>query len=567
MFALGSGVSRTGWMFGCALSVLWLLCAQPARAVLQPTPGGDPIPVLNDTVTDCSDRNVEICLDESEGDAALLDAQADALVAPEVFQPTCALTFKPITKGGDDHVAFGWYNLEPDPVTPGKYLQPTQDKLFGMFLLAVGARTGAQLAGQETQLDLAKEQAAGRYKGGQIGFFLAGGSDFSELELDPVTHALTGMALTRVFFTQHLLNPGSSSQSIYYQVLTWQSVKFPNSFYFGWEDQKASSAADNDFDDLVFLVNGIQCSGGGEPCDTKKEGVCKDGTQQCAKGTLTCVQNVQPSAEKCNALDDDCNGAVDDGDGLCDEGKVCDRGRCVPRCGPGEFRCPLGSVCSSRSVCVEAACAKLDCPVGQVCHDGQCIDNCKDVKCPYGEVCRNGGCVDPCNGIKCDDGYSCVFGVCRSCACTGCEGGQVCGKSNVCVDLGCETQTCVEGSHCAKNTCVDDCAGAQCPTGQVCAKGACVADPKAGGTGGGGPDGMAGGGLVLPPNPGGDPKGAGGTSEGGRAALDPGLQSGERSSGCGCSVPGQRGVPVAGFGFLLLSVLWRRRRAHSAALR
>src|SRR5687767_12894896 len=108
---LTGSAGRARLAFGCLLSVL--ASAAPAHAVLQPTPGGFTIPELQAGVTTCSDKNVEVCLDGSEGDAALINAQADALVAPEVFQPTCSLTFKPITKGGDDHVAFGWYNLKP----------------------------------------------------------------------------------------------------------------------------------------------------------------------------------------------------------------------------------------------------------------------------------------------------------------------------------------------------------------------------------------------------------------------------------------------------------------------
>jgi len=145
----------TGFLFAA------LSCAASAHAILQPTPGGIPIPTLKASVLDCSDNNVEHCIDQSEGDVALIDVQKDALVAPEVFQPTCTLTFKPIVKGGGDHVTFGWYNLKPDPANAGKFLKPTQEELYGMFLFPVGARTGADLAGQEATLDLAKEMGSG----------------------------------------------------------------------------------------------------------------------------------------------------------------------------------------------------------------------------------------------------------------------------------------------------------------------------------------------------------------------------------------------------------------------
>ena len=542
---------RTRLGLGCLFSVLF--SAASAHAVLQPTPGGFAIPTLEPTVTTCSDSNVELCLDGSEGDAALIDAQADALVAPEVFQPTCSLTFTPITKGGGDHVAFGWYNIKEDPANPGKFLKPTQAELFGMTILAQGNTPGQGLVGQEAVLNLAAEEAAGRYEGGAIGFFFFFFSDLSALQLDPVTHALTGKSLSRVFYTQHGLNPGSAGDKTFYQVLTWQSVKFTNSFYFGWEDLQASNDSDNDFDDLVFLVSGIQCTGGGEPCDTGLQGVCADGTKQCKKGQLECVQSIQPSDEKCNALDDDCNGEIDDGD-LCESGKICDRGTCVPKCGTGEFRCAADLVCTARGVCVDPACATKDCPVGQVCRDGNCIDGCVGVACPYGEVCRNGGCVDPCDGMQCDDGFKCVLGVCRSCECTSCEGAQVC-HDNVCVDAGCENQTCMPGSHCSMGACVDDCAGTKCPAGQMCALGACVADPNAPAAGGGGGSENTGGTIVFEPG-----LGLGGTALAGSGGASSQASSSGDEAGCGCSVPVRSGGVRLLAGVALAAALLLRRR-------
>src|SRR5690242_12806410 len=90
--------ARAQLAFGWWLSLL--VSASSAHAVLQPTPGGLTIPELDAGVVSCTDKNVERCIDGSEGDPGLIDVQVDALVAPEVFQPTCSLTFKPITKGG-----------------------------------------------------------------------------------------------------------------------------------------------------------------------------------------------------------------------------------------------------------------------------------------------------------------------------------------------------------------------------------------------------------------------------------------------------------------------------------
>src|SRR6266540_570605 len=88
------------------------LSSAASAVILQPTPGGTPVPIITAGVNTCTDKNVEICIDQSEGDPTLIDALADALVAPETFQPTCQLTFTPIVKGGAISDVFGWYNVK-----------------------------------------------------------------------------------------------------------------------------------------------------------------------------------------------------------------------------------------------------------------------------------------------------------------------------------------------------------------------------------------------------------------------------------------------------------------------
>src|SRR5262249_13887705 len=150
--------------------------------------------------------------------------------------------------------------------------------------------------------------------------------------IDPTTHAVIGNIRFQ-FHTQHELNDGSTPAQTYYNVLTWESVAKKNTFYFGWEDLPINGGSDNDFDDMLFSVEGVQCGGGGQACDTGMMGVCAAGVMQCKKGVITCVQTLQSTKETCNALDDDCNGMVDDGDGLCKEGEICSAGVCVPKCG------------------------------------------------------------------------------------------------------------------------------------------------------------------------------------------------------------------------------------------
>ena len=49
----------------------------------------------------------------------------------------------------------------------------------------------------------------------------------------------------------------------------------------------------------------------GEACNTKKPGICAQGTTQCAGGQIQCIQNRQADIEVCNNQDDDCDGNID----------------------------------------------------------------------------------------------------------------------------------------------------------------------------------------------------------------------------------------------------------------
>jgi MYXO-CTERM domain-containing protein len=536
-----------------------------ASAVTNPSTGGVTIPTIAD-VTACADKNVQACLDLAEGGAPKqIDAQKDALIAPETFQPTCQLTFTPIVKGGSIYDVFGWYNVKEDPLNPGQFIKPTQAELYGMFVTN-DFKTPMQLANTSVVLDLGVEAAAGRYKGGQIGFFVVSTSE--QLSIDPTTHAVIGNIRFQ-FYTQHALNPGSMPDKTFYNVLTWESVAHKNTFYFGWEDLPVDGGSDNDFDDFLFSVSGVQCGGGGQPCQTGQMGVCAAGVLQCKKSVITCVPTLQASDEKCNALDDDCNGSVDDGDNLCPEGDICSHGSCVPKCGTGEFRCQDGASCTPEGLCVDPACIGMECPEGKVCAGGECVDACTGITCPYGRVCRNGGCVDPCVGIECDAGFACVMGVCSSCECSACGDGTSCQPSvadatiKLCTDTGCEGKTCNAGTHCKAGDCVDDCDGAACPTGQMCMNGECVGDPNAMSTGGSG-NGTGGSDVVV--ITGGTLNGSGASDASGGTTNASGHPLGVTTDqkACNCTVPGAPGSRAAALGLLALLGLARRRRRTAA---
>jgi len=540
-------------------SIQWLaalncvLFAADAWAVMQPTANGPiTIPALNMDITACADKNVQPCLDIAEGAAGSVDAQADALIAPETFSPTCALTFTPVVKGGLDALTFGWYNVQADPNDPTKTLKPAFHELYAMMSFTNVFMNSAQISAvPAVTLDLVAEAAAGRYLGGEIGFFVAN-TGGSQAQINPETHQLITTP-GQIFYTEHAFNPGSGGAQTYYQVLTWQSVTVEHAFYFGWEDQPANNNGDNDFDDLLIQVSGIQCSGGGEACDTGMDGVCAEGTMQCARGALTCLPNVPASDETCNALDDDCDGDVDEGDGLCQDDYVCDRGACVPRCGTGEFRCLDVQTCNADGLCIEKACVDVECPAGQVCHGGECTEACAGVTCPYGKICRNDACVDPCAGVECDEGLTCVMGICQSCECSTCEGGLVC-QNNTCVDPACMDVACDAGMHCESGTCVDDCLNAVCPGGTTCVAGECVVDGGATGAGGQGV-GIGDGGIVI--------------GNGGGSGMDPDPESSDdgrravgENDGCACELMRRPSSSLLGplLGAVAFGLLQRRRR-------
>jgi MYXO-CTERM domain-containing protein len=465
-----------------------------------------------------------------------------AAVTPETFTPGCALTFTVLSRDSAYRNAFGWYNVTGAAPAPAELYE---------FITCNDA------VGVQKVLDVRKDP---RYLGGDIGFF----------ERTPQnTGSSCAMAPGGyVFFSQRAYNPDNSS----YHLLIMDSKVFPSAFYFAWED--LLSGGDNDFQDLLMRVEGIQCTGGGTQCETGAIGPCKFGAQQCVDGVLECKQTQLPQGEKCNNVDDDCNGLVDDPPDLCPPEQICDRGTCVPKCGTGEFMCNGNEVCTPKGVCVDPLCAAVDCETGKVCVAGNCVGGCEGVVCPYGQTCNGGVCFSPCAGVTCPDPKDhCENGVCvKGCECGGCAAGLTCVANGTCVPQACIGVGCSPGQHCdATGACIDDCAGAVCPKNQLCQAGSCVDDPDAGaaGTGpgtGGGPIIPGTGGSAAGVGTGGTTSGTGGS--GGKGSL---LSRGDTSaaeSGCGCRTAesSSRGaLSLAALGLLAALTLRRSRRRGKSA--
>lgn len=539
------------------LAVAILALALPAHSVDQV--GGGPIP-HQVPGTSCA-SNASNCInsnEEMEGGEGDIDAVETATISQETFTPLCELTFKVVARGADYRNTFGWYAVKRDD--EGEPIAPELSDLH-VFLDCNDA------VGTEKTLIIPKDVS-------EIGFFLANKGNSCVAKVDPPDPLGATLAEqpTNLFFSQRAFNSDSVPNSDgKIHLLVWQGRANANAFYFGWEDQ--NNGGDNDFEDLMTYVTGIQCAGGGDACEVEGEqGVCADGVTQCRDGELQCVATQGKGTEACNGLDDDCDGDTDEGDDLCDPGDICVKGRCQPPCGTGEFRCMKGETCV-QGVCIETACAEIDCDAGEVCRDGECVAACAGVVCPYGATCRAGVCVDVCEGVECDAGFVCevresseggtFVGVCSSCDCRGCGDGQSC-VDHLCVENACKDQTCDEGTRCVAGECVDNCADAKCPAGQICEAGGCIADPNGGGGdgAGGAGDGRGGedgGGIIIEP---GGP-GSGGTGNGSDDGGVGGSSNYVEAKGCSCETPGtarSSAASLAMLGLLLSAGVARARR-------
>ena len=393
-----------------------------------------------------------------------LDPVVEAAVTPETFRPTCALTFTVVTRGTAQFTnVFGWYNVTGQ--------LPSKADLHPML----GCGDGA---GKSAVLDITREAA---YLGGDIAFFL----------MTPQAHGASTQCasgdccptLARIangegylYYSERKYNPDQNGASSYIHLITLGSHLVPRKFYFAWEDIYGGS--DNEFTDLVTSVDGVECSGGGEPCATGKPGACGIGVTHCANGAVGCVGVVPPSAEKCDGVDNDCNGKVDDHATCPTAGDVCQNGTCVHPCGRSEFRCTVGTSCDSASqLCVDPACIGVTCAGDQVCTGGRCVAACDGVACPHGQTCVGNACVDLCGAVACAAGQVCREGTCFA-GCAACDGvvcasGTKCDTgSGECRDPSCP-QGCPTGTFCKAGACVDGCDGAKCPAGQACAHGQC----------------------------------------------------------------------------------------------
>lgn len=569
-----------------ALALLPLILSAPARAAvteppIPPATTGETVPkptAGNETgiATARGFTAMDVTLQglfASRGET--IDYVKDAQTSPGTFSPQCGFTGEFVLHGGGCHDGLGWYNVTEGATTP-----PPQNQIYMLVpatfplcpmppmtidptMACCGDTDFCPLATYDTtqmpqhqwnMLPYSTDNIRSdpRYKGGLIGFALMG---------------VAGTQCSQNKYSQLELNEKSPSGKPWIGAVIYQSTKEPSSYYLGFEDLPTSaktwkgdnSGNDGDFNDFVFYISGITCKGGGKPCQTGMLGVCANGVTQCSNGEeTTCKPIVVSSMEVCDGLDNDCDGIVDNGNPCTDSNLVCDKGKCVGRCGSGEFPCAPGLACDN-DYCKDPSCKGVDCPAGQVCLGGKCQGGCEGVVCPGGRSCVAGACLDLCEGVTCSGSRVCENGVCvAACECGVCAASEVCAANHHCVQPGCEKQTCnPPATVCVAGACKDNCEGVVCPGGQACQAGVCVrTDP----VGSGGFMGMiatsgSGGRMVINIGTGGVGAGPSGTGGSGPAAAG-------SISTCACNTAFGEGAEAPLAASIVLAIALGLRRAR-----
>ena len=263
-----------------------------------------------------------------------IDAINDASLVPETFFPALQLTFTLIAEGAGYENIFGWYNVGDDvtleanrhAVLYSSYNHGYSDACDGVNAEPIHRSPGN--CGDQNPISSCNHRTIDlcgdpNWKGGPIGFFLVSPEGVAG------SHAENDVApdYGYIYYSEPRLNILEQNMpEPYIHHLVYQSSLDSTAFYFGFED--LFRGGDNDFEDMLILVEGLLVSAPSETCNDQDDDcdgltdenvtqacstVCGDGVRICSAGSFGPCSAPDPVAEDCNGLDDDCNGQVDDG--------------------------------------------------------------------------------------------------------------------------------------------------------------------------------------------------------------------------------------------------------------
>ncbi|TMQ27719.1 MAG: DUF4114 domain-containing protein, partial [Deltaproteobacteria bacterium] len=316
MRILGSSAAR-----GVFALVLVVLVSRAEATVTQ----------VDGTIVPVTTR-MQQAIDAYELPAGSIDAVKDASEFPQIFKPrlSSAVVFLDMREGAGFENSFGWYNVGEDVLTAAGRTAHLHPVMGCGVPMVNGPGDATHHSGDPrfylqnaeepntVSVDFAAEAAAGRYRGGYIGFYLITPENNPSADnCGDFKNGSDGKSLFGfIYFTQKDLN----NDGDFVHHLVYQS-KTADRFLFGFED--LFRGGDNDFEDMAMRIDGLA-----PPC--------------------------VPSPEVCDGLDNDCDGLVDEADPdltgvgaacTCDGvALACDNGPLFGQCQAGVTACTAGAI-------------------------------------------------------------------------------------------------------------------------------------------------------------------------------------------------------------------------------